>query len=497
MVEARRSRLDRFRAAPARVLHGTECWFGDQLTQLICAHHRRRLRRIGREGALDPPPGGWAAGDPPARPGNAVDILIDGAQALPVIAEELQRARSHVHLTGWYFSPDFALVRDGEQVVLRNLLAQLAERLDVRVLAWAGAPLPLFRPSRGGVRKMRDQLTRDTRIQCALDSKERPLHCHHEKTIVIDDRVAFVGGIDLTSESGDRYDTNEHPARAEVSIGWHDACAKIKGPAVSDVAEHFRMRWHEVTGETLPPVTPTEPAGAIELQIVRTVPERIYTAAPRGDFRILESYLRALQAAQQFIYLENQFLWSPEITAVLHAKLVNPPSPDFRLLLLLPAKPSSGGDDTRGVLGELVEADDDDARMLACTLYARSGSRADPVYVHAKIAIIDDAWLTLGSANLNEHSLFNDTEMNLVVHDPDLASHTRRRLWAEHLELPIEEIPRDPTKAIDELWKPISKEQLQRRNEGQPLTHRLVRLPHVSRRSSRAFGPFSGILVDG
>ena len=60
--------------------------------------------------------------------------------------------------------------------------------------------------------------------------------------------------------------------------------------------------------------------------------------------------------------------------------------------------------------------------MLACTLYARSGRLADPIYVHAKVGIIDDAWLTLGSANLNEHSLFNDTEMNVVAHDPELAA---------------------------------------------------------------------------
>jgi hypothetical protein len=88
------------------------------------------------------------------------------------------------------------------------------------------------------------------------------------------------------------------------------------------------------------------------------------------------------------------------------------PSPDFRLVVLLPAKPSSGSDDTRGVLGELIEADDDNGRLVACTLYARAGTIHDQVYVHAKIGIIDDAWLTLGSANLNEHSLFNDTEMN-------------------------------------------------------------------------------------
>jgi phosphatidylserine/phosphatidylglycerophosphate/cardiolipin synthase-like enzyme len=477
------------------LLFPVECWFGDQVTTQICSHHQRRLRRIGWSRALEPPDGGWAAGDPPMRSGNAVEVLIDGAQALPAIADELRQARSHVHLTGWHFSPDFALEREGELVILRNLLAELAERVDVRVLAWAGAPLPLFRPSRHDVRKMRDELVAYSKIECALDAKERPLHCHHEKTIVVDDRVAFVGGIDLTSESGDRYDHNHHPSRA--SVGWHDACARIEGPAVGDVAEHFRMRWHEVTGNALAEVRPSPAAGKLDVQVVRTVPEHVYSAVPRGDFSILESYMRALQAAERFIYIENQFLWSPEIEAVLSDKISNPPHPDFRLLLLLPSKPNSGADDTRGVLGHLIEADAGADRLLACTLYARSNTLRDPIYIHAKIAIVDDNWLTLGSANLNEHSLFNDTEMNIVSHDPEFARQTRLRLWAEHLELPIEDVPSDPIHAIDDLWKPISNDQFQRRNNGQPLTHRLVLLPHMSRRSGRALGPLAGLLVDG
>jgi phosphatidylserine/phosphatidylglycerophosphate/cardiolipin synthase-like enzyme len=483
-------------AALQRLLFPLECWFGDQLTTQICSHHRRRLRRIGWSRALEPPAGGWAAGDPPMRSGNAVEVLIDGAEALPAIVDELRRARSHVHLTGWHFSPDFALARDGELVILRNLLAELAERVDVRVLAWAGAPLPLFRPSRHDVREMRDRLIAYSKIECALDSKERPLHCHHEKTIVVDDRVAFVGGIDITSESGDRYDTSHHHSRA--SVGWHDACARIEGPAVGDVAEHFRMRWHEVTGTTLAEVVrPSAAAGRLDVQVVRTIPERVYNATPRGDFSILESYMRAIKGAERFIYIENQFLWSPEVEALLHDKITNPPNPDFRLLLLLPSKPSSGADDTRGVLGHLIEADDDDGRLLACTLYARAGHFRDPVYIHAKIAVIDDNWLTLGSANLNEHSLFNDTEMNIVSHDPELARETRLRLWAEHLELSIDEIPSDPIQAIDDLWKPISRDQLELRDAGHPLTHRLVRLPNMSRRSGRALGPVTGLLVDG
>ena len=131
-------------ARVGRLLGAGDRWLGDQISNQILRHHRRRLRRIGWAHALDPPAGEWAGAESPVRSGNAVDVLIDGAQALPVIVEELQRAGSHVHLTGWYFSPDFALTRDGDPIVLRNLLAELAEHVDVRVLAWAGAPLPLF-----------------------------------------------------------------------------------------------------------------------------------------------------------------------------------------------------------------------------------------------------------------------------------------------------------------------------------------------------------------
>jgi phosphatidylserine/phosphatidylglycerophosphate/cardiolipin synthase-like enzyme len=488
-------RLDGVRDAAREALLRTECLAGEAISEQIRRHHLRRLRRIGWEEALHADTIDWARGQPPPRAGNAIDVLIDGAEALPTIAAALDAAESHVHIAGWFFSPAFALERGERPVVLRHLLANLAERVDVRVLSWAGAPLPLFRPSRKQVAKMRDELTTDSRIRCCLDARERPMHCHHEKTIVIDDRVAFVGGIDLTSEAGDRFDSNDHPARG--GLGWHDAAVRIEGPAVADVAEHFRLRWHEVSGERLPPVATPPPAGEIDLQIVRTIPERIYNALPHGDFRILESYIAAFRSARRFIYLENQFLWSPEVAAVLRDKLRNPPSSDFRILCVLPAKPNNGNDDTRGVLAELIDADDGAGRILACSLYARSGPRAEPVYVHAKVGIVDDRWLTIGSANLNEHSLFNDTEMNVVAHDSELARRTRLRLWAEHLEHPPEQIPADPIRAIDELWRPIAEEQLERRRAGGALTHRLVRLPHVSRRTSRILGPLNGIMVDG
>jgi phosphatidylserine/phosphatidylglycerophosphate/cardiolipin synthase-like enzyme len=256
------------------------------------------------------------------------------------------------------------------------------------------------------------------------------------------------------------------------------------------------MRWGAITGEALPPVATPPSAGDIELQVVRTVPDGMYPLLPRGDFRILESYLRALRGAQRFIYLENQFLWSPEILEVLRDKLAKPPTPDFRLLLVLPAKPNSGGDDTRGQLGTLAQADGDGGRLLACTLYAIGAEKDWPIYVHAKVGIVDDVWMTVGSANLNEHSLFNDTEMNLVTHDSHLAQQTRLRLWAEHLERPVREVAGDPANVIDRLWKPIAEEQAERRKRGERPTHRLTTLPGVSRRSGLLLGPLQGLVVD-
>lgn len=467
---------------------------GHAVERLTTSHHRRRLRRVGMEDAMEPSVMRWANGDPPPRPGNAVSVLIDGKDAFAAMAEAMQAATSHVYIAGWHLSPEFQLTRGDEPLVLRELLAGLAARVEVRVLVWAGAPLPVLRPWRRDVRNDRGRLCTGTRIQCALDARERPMHCHHEKTIVVDDRVAFVGGIDLTTFNGDRWDLPDHPPRD--AEGWHDVAVRLEGPAVQDVAENFALRWHATTGERLPPVQTPARAGDLELQVVRTMPDHMYAARPQGDFRILESYLAGLCAAERFIYLENQFLWSPEIVAILRDKLRHPPSADFRMVLVLPSRPSTGGDDTRGQLGTLIQADDGQGRLLACTLYAVGGDRDWPVYVHAKVGIVDDAWMTIGSANLNEHSLFNDTEMNVVVRDPRLIRDTRLRLWAAHLGADRGEIQGEPAAVIDKVWKPIAEEQGERRKRGQRLTHRLSTLPGISRRSRLLLGPLQGLVVD-
>src|SRR5437773_2510124 len=221
---------------------------GNRLERVVVAHHRRRLERLGQLGALDGLAGGWAAGHPPPRQGNALEVLVDGSEALPAIATAISEARERVWLAGWHFTPEFRVGETG----LRELLA--------------------------------------------------------------------------------------------------DAAARVEGTAAVDVADHFALRWAEVTGEPLQ-VGPVEEQGEVEVQVVRTVPNSVYDRLPRGDFRILESYLRAIRSAERLIYLESQFLWSYEFVSVLAEKLRNPPADDFRVVVVLPARPHNGQEDTRGQLG--------------------------------------------------------------------------------------------------------------------------------------------------
>jgi phosphatidylserine/phosphatidylglycerophosphate/cardiolipin synthase-like enzyme len=167
------------------------------------------------------------------------------------------------------------------------------------------------------------------------------------------------------------------------------------------------------------------------------------------------------------------------------------------VVLVLPQRPSNGSDTTRGQLGRLIDADGDARRLLPATLSAHAGERNTSLYIHAKVGIVDDAWMTVGSANLNEHSLFNDTEVNVVTCDETLARQTRLRLWSEHLQRPVAEISGDPTDVVDRLWRPIAEQQARLDRAGAPRTHRLTMLPGVSRRTRRLVGPIRGLLVDG
>ena len=232
---------------------------------------------------------------------------------------------------------------------------------------------------------------------------------------------------------------------------------------------------------------------------MRTVPEKIYRFLPRGDFRILEAYSRALRSAERFVYLENQFLWSPEIVDVLADKLRDPPSDDFRVLLVLPGQAQQRRRrhprPARRLLAAPTTAP---GRLLATTISAHRTSVGGRVYVHAKVGIVDDRWLTIGSANLNEHSLFNDTEMNILSCDRALArGDPAAALVRAHGAPDRRGRGRAGRRSSTPCGGRRRRSRHRREREGLPRTHRLALLQSVSRRADRLQGPVRGLLVDG
>jgi phosphatidylserine/phosphatidylglycerophosphate/cardiolipin synthase-like enzyme len=239
---------------------------------------------------------------------------------------------------------------------------------------------------------------------------------------------------------------------------------RIQGEAVLDVEENFCQRWNTVTGEHLQPlpVEKVDPSWNEPAQVVRTVPAGFYPFAPHGHYGIAHAYLAAIRKAERFIYLENQYLWSPEIVDALEEAMNRQHSGPFRVVLVLPAKAYTGKYDNDAHVRRLSEADAGRGIFYAYSPYAsgpafgKTGYRYLPIYVHAKVGIVDDEWLTVGSANLNGRGLATDTEMNIQAVAPELAKWLRCRLWADHLAMPEEEIgAADPVALIDGRWKAV------------------------------------------
>jgi phosphatidylserine/phosphatidylglycerophosphate/cardiolipin synthase-like enzyme len=352
--------------------------------------------------------------------------------------------------------------------------------VEVKVLMWSSSELFSHYDPKGAHK----QLTQ-VGVTCILDDSARgivhhPIESLHQKMVVVDGTHAFVGGIDMLIElSGDydRWDTHSHhhssPLRGNeeerTPHNWHDAHAIIEGPAVGDVERNFRQRWndvlmrHELDYRLLVPEHPLPPP--IEstnlVQVARTIPAHTYNFAPvDGIMGIAQLYANALSNAQRFVYLENQYFWTHAFYGI-DLPFLGTDNPDMEhnirelaaalqrgatVAIVLPDHPNVGRAFTDAGLTRLREEAPEasaQGRIQAFCLAASATVDGEedyrPIYVHAKVAIIDDLWSTLGSANLNNRGMRDDTELNVAVLNAELARGLRMLLWAEHLELIGEE----------------------------------------------------------
>jgi phosphatidylserine/phosphatidylglycerophosphate/cardiolipin synthase-like enzyme len=324
----------------------------------------------------------------------------------------------------------------------------------------------------------------DVGVTCILDDSSLGFLHHrieslHQKIAVVDGTHAFVGGIDPLIELNgdfDRWDFPIHHFSSHLRRNmqdhsphpWHDAHAIIEGPAAGDVELNFRQRWndvvqrHQLDSKLIvhehPLASPLECNSLI--QIARTIPKRTYSFQPLIIRGIAQLYANALSNAQHFIYLENQYFWlhaydgidipflgsdSPEMERNIR-ELVAALRRGARVALILPDNPNVGRAFTDAGLARLHDEAPEAVTQgriqvfcLATSTNIAGVEHYRPIYVHAKVAIIDDLWSTVGSANLNNRGMRDDTEMNVAVLDAELARDLRLMLWAEHLGLMSED----------------------------------------------------------
>lgn len=444
----------------------------------------------------------WYPLDTPPRQRNDVTPLIDGEAFFTALHTAIAESQDYIYVVGWCLTPHIPLMRrDDQDLRASQLLVALSEaacRVPVRVLLWSGA-LVLLEPTRRTMREVAATIASEGRgdLVCTLDTSGGSHHCHHQKAIVVDGQIAFVGGMDLTTFQGDRWDTPRHAMRSGPN--WHDVQLLLRGEVVADVERNFRQRWQATAGDgDLPHRAPVCQAGwETPVQVVRTIRARTYPFARRGEYGIYHAYVNALRRARRFIYLENQYIWSPDIMDVLLDGLLGDWDERMRAVVLLPAYAYSGKWDNDRSVMRLREADRGRGLIAFYCPYTSGpsvGKRAfayHPIYVHAKVAIVDDEWCTVGSANLNNRGFILDSEMNAAVCAPDVARDLRVALWAEHLAMPRAEIERvDPTARLSTLGGARGGERADHGGRGPPA--RLCGLPLRDRTATRCVAAAGG-----
>ena len=302
---------------------------------------------------------------------------------------------------------------------------------------------------------------------CALDARERLLHCHHEKLVVVDDEVAFVGGVDLTDLGGDRWDTRAAPGPRAPGLARRRHPAARPGRRRRRRAPRPALDRGHRRGAAAGAGPGAAPATRRSSCCARS-PRASTTQLPRRRLRD-PGGLHARAAAAR----ASSSTSSPSSSGCRRSSTCWPAScatrraERFRVVVVLPSKANNGEEDTRGMLAHLADADAGRGRFLATTIDAMTGSTVDRLYVHAKVGIVDDRWLTIGSANLNAHSFFNDTEVNVAACDPALARATRLRLWASTSGCRRTRSPGDPATSSTGSGVPIARRERERRRRGE------------------------------
>lgn len=357
--------------------------------------------------------------------------LMENNAYFDALASALHKATTSIVVLGWQFDPRTRLDpespltdRRGEIGHQLRMLVREKPELDVRLLIWK-SPL-LIAASQGFYPHKAQRWFRKRTVEFRLDQPGILGACHHQKVIVIDDKVAFCGGGDIAT---DRWDTPEHldndPRRCQpsglFSAPRHEVMCVMDGPAARALGDLARERWYRATWErTTPDNVDGDPWPDAVEPALTDVPVGIARTEPRvrGRLEVRENealHLEAIRRAKRLIYLENQYFTSPVIAAALAERLAEPDGPEIVLISTGRSPSWFDGltmDTARAEVLYRLEQADAYNRFTAFSPRTAEGER---IIVHAKMSIIDDQLLRIGSTNLNNRSQGLDTECDVAA----------------------------------------------------------------------------------
>ena len=437
--------------------------------------------------------------------GSLATPIVDGVNYFSRLVDEVEALGpgDHLFFTDWRGDPD-QLMRDDGPTMVELFRAAAKRGVVVRGLLWR-SHLDIGQFSQEENREISEKVEA-AGGEVLLDQRVRRGGSHHQKLVVMrhldnpERDIAFAGGIDLCHS---RRDDSEHRGdRQTVPMSerygehppWHDVQVEIRGPAVGALDSSFRERWNDPTSTAtrrpiawlhdlirganldpgpLPPQLPDPPpAGRHAVQVLRTYPatKPRYPSAPDGERSIARGYSKAIKRARRLIYIEDQYMWSIDV-ARLFARALRA-NPDLHMVVVVPRHPD--------VDGALAMPPNQVGRAQALEVCRRGGGarvhvfdvenhEGTPVYVHAKVCVVDDVWASIGSDNLNRRSWTHDSELSCAVLDDTrderapldpagigdgarvYARDLRLRLMREHLDLDGDESLIDPDDAVKKI----------------------------------------------
>ena len=386
---------------------------------------------------------------------NRAAVIVDADDYFRLARAAMMKAEKQILLVGWDFDARIRLAWKDEPPGVPtevgefiNWLVKRRPDLNVHILRWdKGAFKTLFRG------KTLLTLTKwrflRKRIHLLLDGYHPIGASQHQKIVVIDDCLAFCGGIDMTDE---RWDTRQHrddnPHRVSPhgwpNKPWHDATTALEGPVAAALGDLCRTRWRLAGGAPIvPPVGQSDcwPMDLkpdfydVDVAISRSQPEY----GEQESVREIENlYVWLIARAKRRIYAESQYFASRRVAEAVARRLGEPDGPEIVIINPVQAQgwlEPIAMDTARARIFQALKKCDVHNRLRMYHPHTAGGT---PIYVHAKVLVIDEEVIRVGSSNFNNRSLRLDTECDVTIEqggeqDSARIAAIRDDLIAEHL----------------------------------------------------------------